>query len=48
MARIATKPRNPAKAFKKGLAELKIKDLPVVREALFGILGIIYNPEMVD
>ena len=34
-----TKP-NPAKAFKKGLAELRVKDLPAVRESLYKILQI--------
>lgn len=38
----ATQKRNaaPGKAFKKGLDELKVKDLPEVRQALFRILGI--------
>lgn len=30
----------PGKAFKKGLDELKVKDLPEVRQSLFRILGI--------
>ena len=30
----------PEKAFRKGLSELRGKDLPEVREALFRILGI--------
>lgn len=34
-----TKP-NPEKAFKKGLSELKVKDLPDVREALYKILRV--------
>ena len=46
MARIATKPRNADKAFKKGLAELKVKDLPAVREALYRILGITTNASL--
>ena len=32
--------KNPDKAFQKGLSELKVKDLPEVREAIFGILKI--------
>ena len=36
MARVITKP-NPDKAFVKGLSELKVKDLPDVREALYKI-----------
>ena len=40
MARISTKPVNPNKAFRKGLSELRFKDLPVVREAICRILGI--------
>ena len=31
---------NPDKAFMKGLSELKVKDLPVVREALCRILRV--------
>ena len=31
---------NPAKAFKRGLRELKVKDLPEVREALKKILQV--------
>lgn len=31
---------NPDKAFTKGLSEIKVKDLPVVREALYAILKI--------
>ena len=31
---------NPDKAFMKGLSELKVKDLPEVREALYKILQI--------
>lgn len=31
---------NAGKAFKKGLSELKVKDLPAVRKALCHILGI--------
>jgi hypothetical protein len=34
------KSQNPAKAFMKGLSELKVKDLPIVREALYGILQV--------
>ena len=37
MARIITA-KNPEKAFQKGLSELKVKDLPDVREALYRIL----------
>lgn len=40
MARICTRPQNPEKAFKKGLSELKVKDLPQAREAISRILGI--------
>lgn len=36
MAREITK-KNPEKAFQKGLSEIKIKDLPEVREALYKI-----------
>lgn len=36
----AIQKNNAGKAFKKGLSELKVKDLPAVREALYGILGI--------
>lgn len=36
MAREITK-KNPEKAFQKGLSELKVKDLPDVREALYKI-----------
>lgn len=32
--------KNPGKAFTKGLSELKVKDLPIVREALYGILQV--------
>ena len=39
MARVITKP-NPDKAFKKGLSELRVKDLPEVREALYRILRV--------
>ena len=39
MEREITKP-NPEKAFKKGLSELKVKDLPAVREELYRILRI--------
>lgn len=39
MARTITA-KNPAKAFTKGLSELKVKDLPIVREALYGILQV--------
>ena len=39
MAKTISKP-NPEKAFKKGLSELKVKDLPDVREALYKILRI--------
>ena len=39
MARTITK-RNPEKAFKKGLSELKVKDLPEAREALYRILRV--------
>jgi len=39
MARVITKP-NPDKAFKKGLSELRVKDLPEVREALYHILRV--------
>lgn len=31
---------DPAKAFKRGLREVKVKDLPEIREALKGILGV--------
>lgn len=31
---------NPEKAFKKGLSEIKMKDLPEVREALYKILRV--------
>ena len=34
------KSQNPGKAFMKGLSELKVKDLPIVREALYGILQV--------
>lgn len=39
MARIITA-KNPEKAFQKGLSELKVKDLPEVREALYRILRV--------
>ena len=39
MARTNTA-KNPEKAFLKGLSELKVKDLPDVREALYKILRI--------
>lgn len=39
MARVITK-KNPEKAFQKGLSELKVKDLPEVREALYRILRV--------
>lgn len=39
MARIITA-KNPDKAFLKGLSELKVKDLPDVREALYRILQV--------
>ena len=39
MARVITK-KNPEKAFLKGLSELKVKDLPEVREALYRILRV--------
>jgi len=39
MARVITKP-NPDKAFKKGLSELRVKDLPAVRESLYKILRV--------
>ena len=39
MARIITA-KNPEKAFQKGLSELKVKDLPDVREALYRILRV--------
>ena len=39
MARIITA-KNPEKAFLKGLSELKVKDLPDVREALYRILRV--------
>lgn len=32
--------KNPEKAFQKGLSELKVKDLPEVREALCRILRV--------
>ena len=32
--------KNPDKAFQKGLSELKVKDLPAVRESLYHILRI--------
>lgn len=32
--------KNPEKAFQKGLSELKVKDLPEVREALYRILRV--------
>ena len=31
---------NPAKAFQRGLRELKVKDVPEVRDALMPILGV--------
>lgn len=39
MARVITK-KNPEKAFQKGLSELKVRDLPDVREALYRILRV--------
>lgn len=39
MARTITA-KNPDKAFLKGLSELKVKDLPEAREALYKILRI--------
>lgn len=39
MARVITK-KNPEKAFQKGLSELKVKDLPEAREALYRILRV--------
>jgi|GEM_PF-1939949 len=39
MARENTK-KNPEKAFQKGLSELKVRDLPEVREALYRILRV--------
>lgn len=39
MARTITA-KNPDKAFMKGLSELKVKDLPDVREALYKILRV--------
>lgn len=39
MARIITA-KNPEKAFQKGLSELKVRDLPEVREALYRILRV--------
>lgn len=39
MTKNITKP-NPEKAFKKGLSEIKMKDLPEVREALYKILRV--------
>ena len=39
MARVITKP-DPEKAFKKGLSELRGKDLPEAREALYRILRV--------
>lgn len=32
--------KNPEKAFMKGLSELKVKDIPDVREALYRILRV--------
>lgn len=43
MARQSTKATNPDKAFKRGLSELKVKDLPAAREALCRILGVTTN-----
>lgn len=34
---------NPARAFKKGLSELKVKDVPAVRARLARILGVTTN-----
>ena len=31
---------NPGKAFQRGLREIKVKDLPAVREALKSVLGV--------
>ena len=39
MARVITKP-NPDKAFKRGMSELRVKDIPDVREALYHILRV--------
>lgn len=39
MTRVITA-KNPDKAFLKGLSELKVKDLPEVREALYIILRV--------
>jgi len=39
MARIITR-KNPDKAFMKGLSEIRVKDLPDVREALYRILRV--------
>ena len=39
MARVITA-KNPEKAFQKGLSELKVRDLPEVREALYRILRV--------
>ena len=39
MARVITA-KNPEKAFMKGLSELKVKDPPDVREALYRILRV--------
>ena len=39
MARVITA-KNPEKAFQKGLSELKVKDLPDVRGALYRILRV--------
>lgn len=39
MARTITA-KNPAKAFTKGLSELKVKDIPAVRESLYRILHV--------
>ena len=32
--------KNPEKAFMKGLSELKVRDIPAVREALYKILRV--------
>jgi hypothetical protein len=40
MAKNSTRPTNPEKAFRKGLSELRGKDLPAAREALYRILRV--------
>lgn len=42
MARVITK-KNPSRAFRKGLSELKVKDVPAVRARVARILGITTN-----